>query len=368
MNNMRRSESKRSIGVVLILTAMLIVSVCSITSNLFPAKAAPSNLRQAAAILNHAPAGTAGLLWSQTNNTLVVTVTVIGLVPGSTHPDAIHNGTNGGCGSPTHGDVIYGLNAVIADGSGNGMSTTTIQNVPMGIPAQGWYIDIHNGPQLADNGQQERIACANITNPKALISAPPSTNLSNPPTTNKTNEKPTTNGTITTDGPSSPSPSIIPSITSSITNNQVVNVTLGNAADNNQSITGGEAKLSINRSNPQQPSLVVKIFIFGLTPNSTHIAHIHQGSCKVQGPIIHTLNAVNADSVGFGTATTTIANVSSIPDTSWYVNIHQGSTTNSMSTQTDLDLIACGNISQSGISIATSTPLPVVPSPTTFIE
>jgi hypothetical protein len=147
----------------------------------------------------------------------------------------------------------------------------------------------------------------------------------------------------------------------------VVTVTLGNAADNNQSITGGEAKLSINRNNGQQSSLVVRIFIFGLAPNSTHVAHIHQGSCKDQGPIIHTLNAIHADSVGFGTTTTTIANVSSIPDTGWYVNIHQGSTTNSMSTQADLDLIACGNVSQSG-TIATSASLPVVASPTTFIE
>lgn len=369
MSSMKRSASKRSIGVVLIVTAMLLVSVFGITSNLLSAKAASSKLTQAAAILNHAPAGTAGLLWSQTNNTLVVKVTVVGLVPNSTHPDAIHSGINGGCSNPIHGDVIYGLNSIIADSSGNGTSTTTIPNVLMGIPAQGWYIDIHNGPQLADAEQQERIACANITNSKALISAPLSTNPSNPPTTNKTNENvSTTNGTITTDG-SAPVPpsSILPSVTSLITNNQVVNVTLGNAADTNQSITGGEAKLAINHSNRRNASLVVKLYIFGLAPNSTHIAHIHQGSCEAQGPIIFTLKTIHADSVGFGTTTTTLANVSSIPDTGWYVNIHRGSTTNSLSTQTGLDSIACGNVSQSGTSLIISTPTIVV-SPTTFIE
>jgi len=359
MNNMRRWGSKSSIGIMLIVTAMLIVSVFGITSNILSAKAASSDLTQAAATLNHAPAGTAGLLWSQTNNILVVTVTAVGLAPGSTHPNAIHNGISGGCSSPIHGDVIYGLNAIIADSSGNGMSTTTIQNVPMGIPAQGWYIDIHNGPQLADKEQQERIACANIINPKALISAPLSINLSNPPTTNKTNENPpATNGITTTDP--SPSPA-----SPSITNNQMVNVILGTSADDNQSVIGGEAKLSINS---QKSSLTVKIFLFGLAPNSTHMAHIHKGSCEAQGPIIHTLKAINADSVGFGTTTTTIPKVSSIPDTGWYVNIHRGSTADSLSMQTGLDPIACGNISESGTSITTRTPSSVVASPTTFIE
>ncbi len=373
MNSMERWRSKKSIGVVLILAAMLIVAVCGFTSNLLSAKATSLDQTRAFTVLNHAPMGTAGLLWSQTNHTLIATVILTGLAPGSTHPAAIHNGTNGGCSTPTHGDVVYGLNPVTADSTGKGTSVTTVQNVPMGIPAQGWYIDVHNGPQLADDIQQERIACADIINANALISAPPPTTSTSPTTTNQTNISKiprTTHGVISTENPPAPpAPPPDTSIPSSITSsNQVVNVSLGTSADNDQSATVGGVELSIHNRRHGNPSLVVKIFLFRVTPNSDHVAHIHSGSCEDQGPVVYKLNLVHADAVGFGTSTTTVSDVSSIPDTGWYVNVHRAATMDELGDQTGFDPIACGNISTSDNTPSSPLATPIAVTPTPFIE
>jgi len=372
MNSIERWRSKKGIGVVLILAAMLIVAVCGFTSNLLSAKATSLDQKRAFTVLNHAPMGTAGLLWSQANHTLIVTVLLTGLAPGSTHPDAIHNGTNGGCSTSTHGDVVYGLNPVTADSTGKGTSITTVQNVLMGIPAQGWYIDVHNGPQLADDRQQERIACANIINANALISTPPPTTPTSPTTTNKTNiskTPSTTQGVISTENPPAPpAPPPDTSIPSSITSsNQVINVSLGTSADSNQSVTVGGVELSI-RSRRGKSSLTVKIFLFRLAPNSTHVAHIHSGSCEDQGPVVDKLNPVHADTVGFGTSTTTLSDVSSIPDTGWYVNVHRAATMDGLSDQAGFDPIACGNISTPNSTPSSPSTAPVALTPTPFIE
>jgi len=365
MKSMTRWTSKRSIGVVLILAAMLIVTICGFTDSLLFAQADTSNPKQTFGVLNHAPLATANLLWSQTNQTLVVTMTATGLAPKSTHPDAIHNGSKVGCSNSTQGDVMYGLNPVTADSTGKGTSITTIPNVPSGIPAQGWYIDVHNGPQLADSGQQERIACADITNPNALISGPPPTSPSSSPGNSNraiTNESPGphTNGTITDGNPPPPpknGPPPFPKV-------QLVHVILGGSADSNQSITVGGVELSITHSGRKQSdSLKVKIFLFRLAPNSTHIAHIHSGSCEAQGPVLYPLSPVHADGIGFASSTTVVPNVSSIPGTGWYVNVHRAATMDELtSSQGGFDPIACANISTS--SSTPSTPA----SPTPFIE
>jgi hypothetical protein len=239
----------------------------------------------------------------------------------------------------------------------------------MGIPAQGWYIDVHNGPQLADERQQERIACANIINANALISAPPPTTSTSPTTTSQTKISKipsTTHGVISTENPLVPPP--VTSIPSSITSsNQVINVSLGTSVDNNQSVTVGGVELSINNRRGN-PSLVVKIFLFRLAPNSRHVAHIHSGSCESQGPVVHALNPVRADSVGFGTSTTTLSNVSSIPDTGWYVNVHRAATMDALSDQTGFDPIACGNISTSNSTPSSPLAPSIMVTPTPFIE
>ena len=101
----------------------------------------------------------------------------------------------------------------------------------------------------------------------------------------------------------------------------------------------GSAKLSLDSD-----KLTVQVTLSGLAPNSTHIAHIHKGSCEAQGGVLYPLNPVVADAKGNGTSTTTVDNVTSISSSGWYVNIHLGGTKDEVSTQTGDDPIACGNV------------------------
>lgn len=365
MNSMARWTSRRYIGVGLILIAMFLVSLYGLTDNLLSAQASSLKITRTFNILNHAPVGTAALLWSQTNHTLLVTVVVSGLAPKSTHPDAIHNDVGGGCTNSNHGDVVYGLNPVNADSFGKGTSITTIPNVQQGIPGHGWYIDIHNGPQLDGESQQERIACANIINSNALISTPQPPSSSNLPTASNTtlSNESTTHGTI-----SNESPSANPTSNPVMGNSQVVNVTFGGSADNDQLLSLGAAELSISHSKGKD-HLTVKIFLYRLVPKSSHVAHIHIGSCENQGSVLYPLNSVKADAIGFGTSTTVIDNVSSIPETGWYLNIHKASPSDDLNNQTRFDPVACVNISTSNATSTLASPTITSPvTPTPFVE
>jgi CHRD domain len=84
-----------------------------------------------------------------------VRLNVAGLHADSPHPAHIHVGT---CGS--NGAIIYPLQNVIANGSGNGTSTTTITH-PFQAPANGRYINVHLGPTMAGSGAMP-IACGQI--------------------------------------------------------------------------------------------------------------------------------------------------------------------------------------------------------------
>jgi len=105
------------------------------------------------------PYGYAFLVWSPMTRNLVVTLSLTGLVPNSTHPSHIHLGN---CGMM--GPIVYPLNNVVADGRGNAFTTTTISHITKGIPASGWYINVHQGPGLVTPDQMAPIYCGNISN------------------------------------------------------------------------------------------------------------------------------------------------------------------------------------------------------------
>ncbi|HEX3641803.1 MAG TPA: CHRD domain-containing protein [Ktedonobacteraceae bacterium] len=286
MANMDRRTIKGAIGIVLILASMLIVGACATAATPPSPSGAPTLPTQIQVTLDHSPVGTSDLTWNAANQTLTVKVAMTGLAPSSTHPEHIHAGD---CSSD--GAIVYTLKPIVADSLGAGTSETTITGVKDGIPAKGWYINVHNGPNLSPDIQAAPIACANITNS-----------------------------------------------TTSTKNNQSVHVTLGGTPAANESASG-TAQLSI-----ESGKLTVKLTVTGLAPNSTHIAHIHKGSCEAQGAVLYPLTSVVADASGKGTSTTTVPNVSSIPASGWYVNVHRASTKDDLSTQTGFDPITCGNV------------------------
>ena len=71
-------------------------------------------------------------------------------------------------------------------------------------------------------------------------------------------------------------------------------------------------------------NFTVSIQLKGLKPNSSHVSHVHIGSCAKQGDVAYALIQVIADSSGNATATTTVTEYYSMPATGWYVNVHAG--------------------------------------------
>ena len=71
-------------------------------------------------------------------------------------------------------------------------------------------------------------------------------------------------------------------------------------------------------------SFTVSIQIHGLKPNSSHVSHVHIGSCTKQGGVAYALVQVIADSAGNASATTVVKEYYTMPATGWYVNVHAG--------------------------------------------
>lgn len=85
----------------------------------------------------------------------------------------------------------------------------------------------------------------------------------------------------------------------------------------------------------------VSITMTGMVPNSTHMSHVHLGSCAAQGKIAYALLQVVADSSGRATATSTVAEDYSVALTGWYVNVHLGE---DLSEAGYLPSISCGDL------------------------
>lgn len=238
----------------------------------------------ASATLKHMPHGMATISWDPTRQGLTVKISLIGLAPNSTHPAHIHSGS---CAN--QGAVVYPLQNVVADAHGVGTSMTTIKSVTK-LQASGWYLNVHNGPTLSPSDQFLPIVCNDLT--------------------------------FTTVSPTS-------SLSLQVPLNTAPPASAGETVS-------GMAQLTLAGS-----TLTVKLTISGLEPNSKHAAHIHAGSCESQGVVVYPLKTVVADASGKANVTTTISNVSSIPSSGWYVNVHHST---DLSTQTGFDPIACGNV------------------------
>lgn len=237
--------------------------------------------------LKHDPTGTSDLSWDPKEGTLSVKVELTGLAPNSTHAAHIHAGV---CGA--NGAIVYPLTPIVADAKGAATTETKIEHVKNGIPAQGWYINVHNGTSMAAI-EDRPIACGNVSNPSA-----------------------------------------------SQNDEQTVHVTLSGTSAPNESASG-QAQLGTDNG-----KTTLKITLSGLEPNSSHIAHIHAGSCEAQGAVLVTLSPVVADAKGNGTSVTTLDHLPSSPN-GMYINVHTGSTMAQLSQSVLFNPIACGNVSLS---------------------
>ena len=79
--------------------------------------------------------------------------------------------------------------------------------------------------------------------------------------------------------------------------------------------------------NDEDGTLKVVVKISGLTPGTTHIGHIHNGTCAslFPGAIIQNLEPIVIDEDGEGKSTTNIsASLTGLRDCDWWVAVHEG--------------------------------------------
>ncbi len=247
--------------------------------------------------LKHSPKASADLTWNAATRELQVTINATGLAPNSTHPVHIHLGA---CARNAAGQILYMLMPMLytlmplqADGHGNGKSETTVKGVQKGIPARGWYINIHNGPTLNTELEARSIAC----------------------------------GDITTNQPAAQT-------------NQQVHLDLVATTAPDEAVQGTASLGTANNA------LVLTLTVRGLVPHSKHMAHIHVGSCAMQGPVAYSLQPVIADGKGNATTKTTIGpnKFMNIPATQLYINIHEAGDMQGMQAQQGFNPIACGDL------------------------
>ena len=87
-------------------------------------------------------------------------------------------------------------------------------------------------------------------------------------------------------------------------------------------------------------TVTIELTIAGLLPKSSHVNHIHIGSCAARGGIKYALNQVLADGQGDADIKTTVK--ATYPPTTgkWYVVVHAGPDMNG----TNSKYLLCGNL------------------------
>ena len=89
-----------------------------------------------------------------------------------------------------------------------------------------------------------------------------------------------------------------------------------------------------------QGTTTIEVVIKGLAPNSSHVSHIHLGSCQARGGIAFALNQVVADGQGMADARSRLDLTYPPSGTTWYVVAHAGPDM----VGTNATYLLCGNL------------------------
>src|ERR1700730_3841055 len=108
---------------------------------------------------------------------------------------------------------------------------------------------------------------------------------------------------------------------------------------------GGSGASGTGKVFKEEASFRVSITLTGLVPNSSHVSHVHIGTCANQGGIAYALLEVVADSSGNATARSTGAYSYTTARTGWYVNVHSGP---DMSETEYTASVSCGDLPATG--------------------
>lgn len=102
--------------------------------------------------------------------------------------------------------------------------------------------------------------------------------------------------------------------------------------------TGGSRVSGASTLAAQGNQTMVTVRISGAPTNSTHVNHIHVGSCEAEGAVVYPLIDLRTDAQGNATASTMVnASLTAIVGGGHYVNVHAGAALPSPG-------VSCGNI------------------------
>ena len=88
-------------------------------------------------------------------------------------------------------------------------------------------------------------------------------------------------------------------------------------------------------------TVTLELKVAGLQPDSSHVAHIHVGSCQQRGGIAFALNQVVADAQGNSDSRTTLGLTFPPAQGTWYVVVHAGP---DMQGPASASYLLCGNL------------------------
>jgi hypothetical protein len=140
-------------------------------------------------------------------------------------------------------------------------------------------------------------------------------------------------GSVATSASSSPSPSPQPSPSPSPSSTSLAFplAPAGNVA------TNASGTITVT---PGQGSTMLELKIAGLEAASSHVSHIHVGSCQQRGSIALALNQVVADGSGNADAMSTVSASYPPSGVTWYVVVHAGPDMQGSNAQ----YLLCGNL------------------------
>lgn len=148
---MSRQLGRRAL---MVLAGLLAASACGGTAAVPPSPATGITFTMAAQ--NRSGVSGNGQIEKATGS-FTVTIKLTGLPPGSSHISHIHLGR---CAQP--GGIAFALTQVIADSSGAATATTVVP-ADYSVPASGWYVNVHHGPDFTDADYAPSDSCGDLS-------------------------------------------------------------------------------------------------------------------------------------------------------------------------------------------------------------
>jgi hypothetical protein len=134
---------------------MVIGTIIAACGSVTAAPASPNPLAFAMTVQNGSGvSGTGDIV--KGNGSFTLTIKLTGMPANSIHISHVHAG---GCSHP--GGIVYNLQSVAADSSG-GATTTTIVPAQYLVPASGWYVNVHFGPDFTEAEYAPSISCGDL--------------------------------------------------------------------------------------------------------------------------------------------------------------------------------------------------------------